>query len=383
MKSVNGLHTRLSILCSSINSILLGLSFTSFNILESISKSIYVENSFATYSALSSLAVSSIFLGGLLFNMFNRMKNEKILILFSTFTMLVGYLLIYMHPSVYLILVSRIIIGLGCGCTCFVVPQYIYTLASEEYKGLWCSIHPININLGILLGQSLIKFNTIEDWMTPYKIINIILCILLVSQIFILDTDKDTEESVSISELINNEYSLKSIIVVCLIHISQHLSGIDYISIYLPEILDNNYFLVLGIYFLTVPSVIISSILLNKYGRKYLYMTSVLLISVSSVVLIKYKVQGLVVFLIGYNIGLSNVPWVLPNECTPARYVPPITNLGIIANWGSAYILLTIMSQLHKIFGDVTFLLYSISMLGMLIFTYVYVPETKGNIEFI
>ncbi|KAK6090244.1 hypothetical protein P3W45_000792 [Vairimorpha bombi] len=383
MKSVNRLHARLSIICSSGNSIILGLSFTSFNILESISKFTYVENSFITYSTLSSLAVSSIFLGGLLFNIFNKMKNEKILILFSTFTMLVGYLLMYVYPSVYLILVSRIIIGLGCGCACFVVPQYIYTLASEENKGLWCSIHPINMNLGILLGQSLIKFNTVESWMTPYRIINIVLCFLLLSQIFILDTDKGTEESVSIRELINNEHSLKSIIVVCLMHISQHLSGIDYISIYLPEILNNDYLLVLGIYFLTVPSVIISSILLNKYGRKYLYMISVLLLGISSVVLIKYKVYGLIVFLIGYNIGVSNVPWVLPNECTPERYVPPITNLGIICNWGSAYILLTVLSQFHKIFGDVIFLLYSISMLGMLIFTYVYVPETKGNTEFI
>lgn len=383
MKSIEKIYSQLSIICSSLNSILLGLSFTSFNILEVISSSLYDKNSLISYSTMSSLAVSSIFLGGLLFNIFNRMKNEKFLILFSTLSMLIGYFLIYLYPSIYLIIISRIIIGLGCGCTCFVVPQYIYTLASEEYKGLWCSIHPINMNVGILLGQGLIKFNTLELWMIPYKIIIIVLCIVLISQIFIINTNKEAEEHTSIKELINIENSSKSIIVVCLMHISQHLSGIDYISIYLPEILNNNYYQVIGIYFLTIPSVIISSILLNKYGRKYLYLLSSLLLSISSVLLIKYKVCGLIIFLIGYNIGLSNVPWVLPNECTPEKYVPPITNLGIISNWGSAYLLLTLFSQLHKMFGDVIFLVYSTFMIGMLLFTIFYVPETKGNNQFI
>ncbi|WUR04479.1 solute carrier family 2 [Vairimorpha necatrix] len=371
-----------SILLSSLNSLVLGLSFTSFNFIDTKSSSLFSSSSIFSYKFLSSLAVSNIFLGGLLFFIFNNIRNEKRLIILSTLCTLIGYLFILIYPSVYCILFSRIIIGLGCGCTCYVVPQYIFKLASEDSKGLWCSLHPINLNLGILLGQSLVYFNTVSMYYIPYISICLFLMILCFLQIFLVDIPTQDGE-VSLRNLFTNKRSFKSILVVTLLHISQHFSGIDYISIYLPNILNNEYIKILLVYSITIPSVILSSLLLNKYGRKYLYLISALICCLGSVILVKYKYTGVILFLVGYNVGLSNVPWVVPNEASPPEFVAPITKLIIMSNWASAYFILILMKYVHMKYNDLGFYLYSILMGFMVIFTILFVPETKNNKEFL
>ncbi|EEQ82906.1 hypothetical protein NCER_100323 [Vairimorpha ceranae BRL01] len=377
------LNTTLSIILASINSVILGLSLTSFIFIKTKAESIFTGNSYISFNNISSIAVSNIFLGGLFFNCFNTIKNEKRLIISSTLSAFIGYLFINLYPNIYVIFFSRIIIGIGCGCTCYVVPQYIYTIAPDSIKALLCSLHPINLNLGILIGQSLIKFDTVDYYAITHSILVLALLLLVFLQIFIVDTKKDDGEIVPISELISVRRSYKSIIIVSLLHMSQHLSGVDYVSIYLPEILKNDYIKIVSVYSITIPSSLISSLLLNKYGRKYLYVISAGLLCMCSVLIMNYKVLGLILFLFSYNVGVSTVPWIIPNECTPPRYISPITRLGIISNWGSAYILLIVFKKAHEILNDCTFLIYSALMFFMVIFTLLYVPETKNNSEFL
>lgn len=378
-----------SILVSSINSLLFGFSLISIGNLQKIAKSNFFKLSSQNtsdlnfFNTLFTISTSAIFLGGVLFNIFNRIRNDKKLILFSTASYFFGYFGILQFQNIYNIILCRTIIGLGAGCACYIVPQYIFKLAPPETSGLWCSLHAININLGILIGQACSPLNNLSSWKLAYYPCICIIGLMLILDIFIINVQSDQKDDMNLKELLSNKNARKSLLCVLLLHVSQHLCGVDYLSIYLASILENTYWKIISVAFLAIPSVIISSILLNKYGRKYLYISSSILVSISTAIMIKNKTIGLLLFILGYNIGISNVPWVVPNEVSPGNYVPALTKIGILSNWISAFILLFLFTSIHQLIGDWGYLTYSATMVFMIFYTIFCVPETKGNSEFL
>ena len=372
-----------SVIVSSINSMVFGFSLISIGYLNKVASTNFKNVGLLSYDTLFTIAASAIFLGGVIFNIFNRIKNDKTMILFSTAANFLGYFGIILFPNIYNIILCRTIIGLGAGCACFIVPQYIFKLAPPETSGLWCSLHAININIGIFIGQACTPLNTNNSWKLAYYPTICILGLTLILDFFILNVQTEQKAEMNLKELFNNKNSRKSIICVLLLHTSQHLCGVDYLSIFLALILENSYLKIISVAFLAIPSVIISSILLNKYGRKYLYVISAFLVGLSTAVMVKNKIIGLLIFVLGYNIGISNVPWVVPNEVSPSNYVPPLTKIGILSNWISAFLLLFLFTFIHDTIGDWGYLTYSVTMVFMIFYTLLFVPETKGNSNFI
>nr|AJA32474.1 solute carrier family 2 [Nosema pernyi] len=476
MKSSSFSHI-LSCSFASIPSLLFGLSLTSFNITQNISKS-------SLYPTLSTLSIANIFLGGIIgVNLYNNKFNRIWIILSSLFN-LIGYFLIIIFPNIYIILISRIFIGIGCGLSGLVVPFYIFKMSPPNLKRVISGIHPLNINLGIVIGQGLGIMNTIELWKYGIGIILIMSLISMILGIFILDdeydggyegggnehdggddnqggdkggdnqgcdkgtlthttthtpthpyttnptthtptttdpytnthtthpytnthphttnptthtTDTPTQTTThtahtptyttthphtnSILSLWNISSSHKSILIVFILHLSQHLSGIDYVVVFLGSILKNTsypFLFTLLIMSLSIPSNIICSLLLDKLGRKKTLLLSLIGLLISNLILI-FNNYFIILYIISYNLGLSNIPWLLPNELSPPKYVPLLCSLGVQVNWISAFFIVQIFIKINGILGKFTWLIYGILMGLVGIFSYIVIPETKNR----
>ncbi|EOB15272.1 Solute carrier family 2, facilitated glucose transporter member 1, partial [Nosema bombycis CQ1] len=344
-------------------------------------------------------------------------------IILSSLFNLVGYFLIILFPNIYIILISRIFIGIGCGLSGLVVPFYIFKMSPPNLKGVISGIHPLNINLGIVIGQGLGIMNTIELWKYGIGIILIMSLISMILGMFILDDDLGIiEDGSKVGEDINDDHndrdtnddhndedtsddhnagtttphpntptkshsniislwnissSHKSILIVVLLHLSQHLSGIDYVVVFLGSILKDTtypFLFTLLIMSLSIPSNIICSLLLDKLGRKKVLLLSLVLLTLSNLLLI-FNNYFIILYIISYNLGLSNVPWLIPNELSPPKYVPILCSLGVQVNWISAFFIVQIFIKINEILGKYTWLIYGILMGLVGIFSYIVIPE--------
>ncbi len=113
--------------------------------------------------------VSSIFtLGGLLgallagpwCNKLGRLRTMRVMTLFF----IVGAILESVAPSIAVLVIGRIIAGVGTGLSLVVVPIYISEIAPPKEKGLFGALTQIMINLGILLTQVLGYFLSRDSW---------------------------------------------------------------------------------------------------------------------------------------------------------------------------------------------------------------------------
>lgn len=103
----------------------------------------------------------------------------------------------------------------------------------------------------------------------------------------------------------------------------------------------------------------------------------------------------ILLFVASFACGPGPIPWFYVSEIFPAHAKASASSLAVMSCWiagaivGIAYlpinVSLSLFLQQHKIFhfqnilGHYSFLVFSISILWFIFFTYKFVPETKGK----
>jgi SP family galactose:H+ symporter-like MFS transporter len=89
---------------------------------------------------------------------------------------------------------------------------------------------------------------------------------------------------------------------------------------------------------------------------------------------------GLMAYVAFFAIGLGPVFWLLISEIYPLKVRGLAMSVVTEANWGSNFIIaLTFLTLIQVLGRSGTFWLYAVVGIAALIFTYAYVPETKGR----
>lgn len=85
----------------------------------------------------------------------------------------------------------------------------------------------------------------------------------------------------------------------------------------------------------------------------------------------------LVLFVIGFEIGLGPIPWLMMAELAPMQFRGPIVSVATMMNWTGNFVIAQFsplaMTTDVKLFGFAIF-----TFLGIL-FTLRYIPETSGK----
>lgn len=361
-------------------------------------------------------------------------KNSTIV---SSCTSLLSWILIALAPNVACLYVARFLSGLAGDMAFVATPMYVAEIADQKIRGLLSSLIYLMMLFGILLIYLIAPF-------TPFYVPSIVGSLLLITQLasfsfmpkspyYLLSKNKVDSARKALDRLRttkNNEAELedisraierqkkekgrpqdlllvksnrKALIVMTVLNAAQHFCGISVMLMNMHSILteagsvylkSTTTAIIFSVCMLTAAT--FSSFFVDKYGRKFLLITSSSLTGICLLVLAIYFNLKTV----GYDV--RSVSWI-PIACVMAYAAVFKIGLGMVPIVISAELFsnrvkamgMTIADAMYLIFGllsielykglsesygyHVPFYLFSALSLVTTVFTIVIVPETKGK----
>ncbi|MEV5719203.1 sugar porter family MFS transporter [Amycolatopsis mediterranei] len=387
----------------------------------------------------ASLSVGAI-VGALLSSRTNEALGRRRTIMVAAGIVIVGTLAASFSPTFLLLVLSRLIIGLGIGLSSSTVPTYLSELAPAKWRGAMGALNQIFIVLGILIAFLVsYELGPISAWRWMFAGAIVPAVILLVGLVFLPETPRwlvkngqedearrvlasahgstvnldeeiatihevirlDTEEKPRIRDLFSG-FVRPMIVVALLLAIGQQFSGVNAINAYFPTML-------IGLGFAT-QAALLSGVLLgvtkflftawvvfvvDRWGRKPLLLIGnvimvVTLVAAGLVVLNVHDTgtRGLlmlvmmVLYLVGYELGWGAVVWVMMSEVFPLKYRATGMGVSSVVLWAATGIVSAVFPLISDPkslgIGGSMFLFAGVNVV-LFVLTKWLVPETKGR----
>jgi SP family galactose:H+ symporter-like MFS transporter len=340
------------------------------------------------------------------------------------------------------LIAMRILVGVAIGITSYVVPMYIAEISPAANRGKLVTLNQLMITIGLLasyITDYLFSDNANSDsWRWMFLIGLLPALILLVGMIFLPETSRwlisrgRFEEGRKVLERIEDpalvDHTLEelkkdiqlsaergsetreilkpwlrpALIITVGIFFFQQFSGVNTIIYYSPIIfkmagVTSNSSSILPAIIIGLVNVIacfISVMLLDKVGRRKLYMVGIIGMIPSLALagacfffkdqlgssLLYLSVLSIVCFIFFINISLSPLGWLLISEIYPISVRGVGMSIGSLSHWGfNAIIAFTFLKLVDGIGIASTFWLYASVCVFGLVWGYYYIPETKGR----
>ncbi|XP_074026301.1 facilitated trehalose transporter Tret1 isoform X1 [Leptinotarsa decemlineata] len=364
--------------------------------------------------------------------------GRKRSILFSSFVTLVLWIIKAVAPRIEYIFVARAFAGAAGNMAFVAAPMYIAEIADQKVRGFLSSMIYIQMLIGILLIYAIAPYVAIY---THCIVGGSLVFIELItfpfmpeSPYYLLYKDKPLEAEKSLRKLrpsnCNIEKELeeiktaverqktekgrfqdlimvpsnrKAILIMTLLNMAQHFSSISVLLMNLHVILEaagsiyiesSTAAIIFAV--IMVVAAATSSFAIDKYGRKFLLISSSILTGLCLMVIAIYfnlknfgysvesiswiPIVSVMLYACFFKLGLGMVPIVLTAELFPAR----MKAIGMTVADGtyviSALLSLQVYQQLSDNYGlQYPFYVFSLSCFGTASFTYFFIPETKGK----
>jgi SP family galactose:H+ symporter-like MFS transporter len=371
--------------------------------------------------------------GGRLADIFGR----RLLLIATAIIFAAGALICAAATSPAMLIVGRIIVGLGIGLSSGTVPVYISEVSPADARGWTVSLFQLAITIGILLAYVVdYAFAKSEAWRWMFGISLVPAAIFAIGMYFLPESPrwlvrhgdptrarailariratsnvdaelKEIEQSFAQSEQHGNWRDLLSptlrpaLIVGIGLAIFQQVTGINTVIYYAPLIIQSAgvssasgaILATAGIGAVNVLMTIVSMWLIDRIGRRPLLLTGIAGMvvtlgvlgwafhsNVRSEALSWLAVISMMVYVASFAISLGPIFWLLIAEIYPLQVRSSSEGLAATFNWGSNLLVsLTFLTLLQGIGAPKTFWLYGLCAIGAWIFSYSLVPETKGR----
>ncbi|MEJ2248373.1 MAG: sugar porter family MFS transporter [Candidatus Lokiarchaeota archaeon] len=400
---------------------------------------LYIDTEFAlspfmhefTVSAVLIGAVIGALIGGSLADHYGR--REMIIIAAIIFAG--GAIGTSLTPNIIILIIGRIVVGIAIGMASFIAPLYVSELAPPKIRGSLVSFNQLFVTIGIVISYLVdYAFSPINGWRYMLGLAAIPAAVLLIAMTFMpksprwlvnngkINEAHDTLVQVRGTNNVNSEIDeiktslnkqrggigelfnpaiLPAIIVGGLLAVFQQVTGINTIIYYAPTIFEFAGFPTSGASLLVTSIVglvnvgftVVAIFLLDRLGRRKLLLVGLLgmsgmLVMLGIVFFLPSLLQqlgtlaaiGLMAYVAFFAIGLGPVFWLLISEIFPLKVRGTAMSIVTDANWfANLIIALTFISLIESLGISGTFWIYAAVGIGALIFTYFYVPETKGR----
>ncbi|HJO93837.1 MAG TPA: sugar porter family MFS transporter [Victivallales bacterium] len=401
----------------------------------------FIKNSFHIGTTMQEVVVSSLMVGcvcGVIsIRPISQKFGRKKALLISGALFVLASVSSGLSANVEILILSRFFIGISVGIASFVTPIYIAEIAPRQIRGGMIALFQFLIVLGIalafLVDSALTPFGA---WRFMLGSISIPGIIMLIGLFFLPESprwlmlygrQKETEKilkrldrtdeevkfeineiSQSASEkqsswkFLRNKNYRKVLYLGIGLQLFQQLCGWVALVYYAPSIFSEMgfktpesriwvAFIVCGAFH--VLATMLPVFLNDKWGRKKLLYIGVSLNIFSMIMIaslfffgidaanwIKYlAVTLLLLFNIGYSISLGPVVWTLCSEIFPLRGRDLGMMTATAANWIGSFFVAQLTLTFMGILGPGwTFIMFAVIGVLTIIFTYMFVPETKG-----
>jgi len=397
---------------------------------------------FEMQSIIGALTLASVFgsiMGGQLGNRWGR----KITVMVSAVTSFFGSVLLSVTSNIWLLILARIILGIGMGACLLIAPLYTAEISPPFIRGKLVTFAEIFINVGILLGYfvaflfkdasndnvwrimtfigalpaifvfiGMLFMPRSPRWLIEHNRVNDAMLVLndicfnnaeakdtLNSMIDTVKLESQTIKS-SWKEILCifnlNKGLQQSLIIGVGVAFFQQATGNEAAVYYTPKVfrqagLSDNMVLLCTIFvgLSKVSFIFISTFSLDRVGRRPLLLTSAILVTLSIAGLaISFEFPGLSVltlimqscFMASFSMGWGPILWVITSEIFPLKIRDRAMGLCTCLNrLASGAVAFTFLSMQDALTPAGVWWFYTGVSVISVLFVYFKVPETKGE----
>lgn len=368
-------------------------------------------------------------------------RKKTMLLLVIPFTL--GWLLITFGTSVGMLIAGRFITGVAGGAFCVTAPAYTSEIAQDSIRGSLGSYFQLMITIGILFAYivggyaSVFVFNILCTCIP--LVFGIIFFFMPESPSFLVVKGRNEEarealvrlrgQSYDVDHELNNlifkneqsqrnkvsyisalkkKTALKALLICYALMLFQQLSGINAVIFNASQIFADAgatipstiSTIIIGV--IQVIATFISSLVVDKLGRRILLLLSALVMCVCSTALGVYfflqqthgseasivqaitwlPLLSLSVFIVSFSLGFGPIPWMMAGELCKIDIKAFVGSTAGTFNWLLSFTVTSTFNSLTNAVGagQVFWIFAGIMLLGF-VFIFFVVPETKGKSE--
>ncbi|HAR6336826.1 TPA: sugar porter family MFS transporter [Staphylococcus pseudintermedius] len=398
---------------------------------------LYLKDDIPLNAYTEGLVVSSMLVGAIVGAGLSGPLSEKLgrrrLVFMISIVFIIGALILALAPTMEILVLGRVIIGIAVGGSTAIVPVYLSELAPTDARGSLSSLNQLMITIGILASYLVnYAFAPIEGWRWMLGLAVVPSVILMIGVIFMPESprwllekrgekaardvmkltypaseiDHEIENMKKINQIADNTWTvlkspwlLSTIIIGSVFALLQQLIGINAIIYYAPKIFATAGFgestailSTVGIGVVNVLVTIFAISIIDKIDRKKLLvignigMVASLLIMSALIWLIGVNSAAWIIllclttFIIFFGVSWGPVLWVMLPELFPMRARGAATGIAaLVLSIGSL-----LVAQFFPVLTDVlqvqqVFLIFAVIGIIAMIFVIKFLPETRGR----
>ncbi|XP_074106844.1 facilitated trehalose transporter Tret1 isoform X1 [Cotesia typhae] len=371
---------------------------------------------------------------GILSNIIGRKRAMLIL----TVPFVLGWVLIIWSNSVVMFDIGRYILGVSGGAFCVTAPMYTGEIAESSIRGSLGSYFQLMIVTGVLLTYILGSEISIYNLSLISAIIPLIFCgvfffmpetptyYLMKGQInearesyrwlrgphYNIEPELEAQKEaldeasrnrVSFLTAIRSKAAIKGLLIAFGLMFFQQLSGVNAIIFYSGSIfetagstLDSSVATII-VGTMQVVAVFISTLIVDRLGRRMLLLISSVAMCLTTLVLGVYfnmkihntsgvdsigwlPLLSICLFIILFSLGFGPIPWMMMGEIFDNQVKSVAGSSACLFNWLMAFVVTKFFSDIQDALGtDMTFWIFSVICAIGVAFVFFVVPETKGK----
>lgn len=288
-----------------------------------------------------------------------------------------------MKQNFYSLFLGRMVEGFAFGFIGNSVPVYLGSIASLENKGMIGGLYSFFLVLGLFIGQVL-SFVFEKRVMIPYYIYIAFLMIHFLLLFLIEDTKNTFSKTKSIFELFSRKEARKSIFLAIFLHVTQQLSCINGFIFFSNTVQPDKSIarrntMIRGLLLLFCNT--LTMFIVEKLGRKKLLLFSTLvgIIALFGVAMTSYVFTFLLIFYVGFSVGLGPIVWLMPAELFPEEYVNAGSELAVNFNWSLTFAVPYLFGLMFEKVKQKAFYPFAFYLIGAFFVILLFLKETKGR----
>uniref|UniRef100_A0A1Q3FK71 Facilitated trehalose transporter Tret1 n=2 Tax=Culex tarsalis TaxID=7177 RepID=A0A1Q3FK71_CULTA len=349
---------------------------------------------------------------------------------------LVSWALIIFANGAGMLYAGRFLIGIATGASCVVAPMFISEFAEISIRGALGAFFQLFLTVGILFVYAIGPY---VSWVLLSVMCAIFPALLIVamfivpeSPTYLVKTGRRSEAAVAlkwfwgpncntqnaveaiqsdldavkgeakVSDLFTKAINRNALFIALLLMFFQQFSGINAVIFYTVPIFQSAGStmdpaicgIVVGV--VQVLMTFVSSVLIDKAGRRVLLLQSSFIMGSCLVVLgVYFKLQAdkadvsgigwlplasVVMFIISFSLGFGPIPWMMMGELCAPDVKGLASALTVMFNWSLVFLVTKTFGTMQDTLGaDWTFWFFGFWMAVGTLYVFFKVPETKGK----